>query len=409
MDQNKFNSSATPWFKFTANKWLSGGILDEDLEAQAIFIRICAYYWTEGGAVPLDKIMKRFHKYHSQINALIGQHLIVNESITYISFLDEQLSELYNNHNILSKNGKNGAEKRWANQNNTPKNAKKVPHSPPIAPLWPGYGQAIAPQWPSIADIDIDKEKKEEEKINFSSKKSNFFSEISENLKSDKSKDSDSRNLNSENSEELPPTPSPPQDIFLKKFKTDTGFLKSIKRLNSEGKIDLDQIEAQHFANQGTQFVIHKIQEAFADSGYSYKSDRATETFVKGWINRQKINSLSDELDQKIIPIAKSTPKLESEYAKFLNLRGRYAFLNDFLYCEAAKEKESFIRAEIAKYGLSETALRILTYYAKSGAWSQGTWFSYSSLIPQLTLQKSELDNITTGRDIIWSDFENTE
>lgn len=153
-----------PWFKFTPNEWLTGSIVGEDMCSQGLFINICAYYWKEGGNVPMSKIERRYSKYDA-FDLIKREYLKANKGIVNIKFLDEQLSEYEQDRKLDSENGKKGAQKRWG-----------------------GHGVAINGHKPNIADIDIDIELELEEKnkkdiSEFSGKKIKTDDRITKELK----------------------------------------------------------------------------------------------------------------------------------------------------------------------------------------------------------------------------------
>jgi len=48
-----------PYFKFNSSEWINGAITLEDLQAQGLFINICAYYWFNSGCLKLSEIKRR--------------------------------------------------------------------------------------------------------------------------------------------------------------------------------------------------------------------------------------------------------------------------------------------------------------------------------------------------------------
>lgn len=99
-----------PYFKFFVSEWSDGDITLEDMEAQGLFINICAYYWSNNCDVTISKLNKKFRHYTDIIDHLISEKLIkIENNNVIINFLIEQLSE---RDNLSSKNSLN-AKKRW--------------------------------------------------------------------------------------------------------------------------------------------------------------------------------------------------------------------------------------------------------------------------------------------------------
>lgn len=309
-----------PWFKFTPNDWLTGSITGEDMCSQGLFINICAYYWKEGGSVPINKIERRYGKF-SELNLLKKEYLKISEDgIVNIKFLDEQLEVIDNQKVIDSENGKKGAEKRWG-----------------------GHRGAINGQWPNIADIDIDIDKEKEKEYTSASP---VFSESG------------------------------------KKPKLDAKVGKAVKKLDDSGDISLVDVEERFFAGRGTMAVIQEFQAFFSSIGYAYKSDQGVKTVFMSWVNQMKQDAMGKDIDKKSIPFVKSTESLESDFAKFNDLRRRIGFLSDFLCQEPAKDKTTYYKALISEFGLEGAIKRAASYsYNPIGTHSRNTWNHYQAII----------------------------
>mgnify|MGYP000143696252 CR=1 FL=1 len=326
-----------PWFKFTPNEWLTGNIVGEDMCCHGLFINICAYYWKEGGNVPLSKIERRYGKYDS-FQIIKDEYLKVNDGIVNIGFLDEQLREYEEERKVDAENGKKGAEKRWG-----------------------GHRGAINGQWPNMADKDIDKEKDKEKEYTLAS----------------------------------------PSEISRKKYKTDPRVGKSLKKLNSAGGISLAEVEELFYPGLGTQHVIEEFQDFFAEIGYSWKSDMGVKTVYMSWVNQLKHKKEGDSIDKQIIPSSKLTDTKEEEWAKFQSLKLSVGFLGDFLCQETPEDRKSIQRHLIAQYGLEGTVRLIATYWAKSpGGPGRNTWRNYQALIDNLSLSEKEWAEIVEGNSI---------
>lgn len=96
-----------PYFKFISAEWLTGNICYESLEAQGLFINICALYWQRGGNLKIDEVKSRFKK-KSLIDRLTDRFFSVNDGFIDISFLHEQLTERQLLSYTNSENGKKG-------------------------------------------------------------------------------------------------------------------------------------------------------------------------------------------------------------------------------------------------------------------------------------------------------------
>lgn len=96
-----------PYFKFTPSEWLTGDICFEDLEAQGLFINICAWYWQRDGVLSIDDINKRYNKPTALIS-LSNRFFNVQNNLISIEFLDEQLEERKHISKTNSKNGSKG-------------------------------------------------------------------------------------------------------------------------------------------------------------------------------------------------------------------------------------------------------------------------------------------------------------
>lgn len=84
-----------PFFKFYTGEWIAGDITMCSMEAQGLFINICAHYWNKGNKLSIANAKQRFSNCLEQIEELIFQEIIKldeDENII-IEFLDEQLNE----------------------------------------------------------------------------------------------------------------------------------------------------------------------------------------------------------------------------------------------------------------------------------------------------------------------------
>lgn len=111
-----------PYFKFYTSEWLDGDITIENLEAQGLFINICALYWSKEGNVFIDKLRKRFHFASDDcLDSLIKEGFITvgSEGKIEISFLNEQFGERVKLSSKNSLNGKKGGRPKNPNKTQT--------------------------------------------------------------------------------------------------------------------------------------------------------------------------------------------------------------------------------------------------------------------------------------------------
>jgi len=103
-------SKELPFFKFTANEWLTGDINFEPYEIQGLFISVCSTYWSKDCSISLARLKQRF----SNATPEQWQHLIdadyikVVEDQIHIDFLDEQIDELKAQHQKKVAAGRKG-------------------------------------------------------------------------------------------------------------------------------------------------------------------------------------------------------------------------------------------------------------------------------------------------------------
>jgi len=100
-----------PFYKFHSNEWLTGDITFEPYDIQGVFIHVCATYWSQDCSIALARLKKRL----SNVNEGQWQCLIDNSYIKVnskgdvsISFLDEQINELGEQHKKKVEAGRKG-------------------------------------------------------------------------------------------------------------------------------------------------------------------------------------------------------------------------------------------------------------------------------------------------------------
>lgn len=155
-----------PFFKFLATDWLTGDIVFESMEAQGLFINICALYWQRDGDLSTEDINRRY-KLPEVLKLLEGRFLKIDEENKIrVSFLDEQLEDAGY---ISKKNSEKGLKSAAA------KAAKTLENSTTVEP------QLTTVQPNSTKKIEIKKEKqsKEDKEKEIDKKKREFVASLS--------------------------------------------------------------------------------------------------------------------------------------------------------------------------------------------------------------------------------------
>jgi len=115
-----------PWFKFTANNWLSGSVQLLTDSEKGTYIDLIAMIWKEGGKLENTKILHRKLRLDNatacdRINSYCELDILHCENdILSIKFLDSQLNDMADK----SQKAKDNANKRWS---------KDTPSMPPHA------------------------------------------------------------------------------------------------------------------------------------------------------------------------------------------------------------------------------------------------------------------------------------
>jgi len=98
-----------PYFQFEPAQYLTGNIQFCSLEAQGLFINICAIYWQRECDLFLNQVLKKFDK-NDLVNELIDNDVIKTDfDKIRIEFLDEQFDIITKSKSRLSQAGKKGA------------------------------------------------------------------------------------------------------------------------------------------------------------------------------------------------------------------------------------------------------------------------------------------------------------
>lgn len=108
-----------PYFKFEPAEYLTKDISFCTLEAQGLFINICAFYWQRLCSLSRVQILRRF-PYENALNELIEEGVIdLHDEEIRIKFLDQQLDDAIAKSEVNSRNGAKGGRPRKAKENQT--------------------------------------------------------------------------------------------------------------------------------------------------------------------------------------------------------------------------------------------------------------------------------------------------
>jgi hypothetical protein len=100
-----------PFYKFHSNEWLTGDITFEPYDIQGVFIHVCATYWSQDCSIALARLKKRLTNVkEGQWQCLIdsGYIKVNSKGDVSISFLDEQINELGDQHKKKVEAGRKG-------------------------------------------------------------------------------------------------------------------------------------------------------------------------------------------------------------------------------------------------------------------------------------------------------------
>jgi hypothetical protein len=65
-----------PYFKFEPSEWITGNITLCSMEAQGLFVNLCAYYWIKDGNISLTNAKQRFSKCDALFEQLISNGIL---------------------------------------------------------------------------------------------------------------------------------------------------------------------------------------------------------------------------------------------------------------------------------------------------------------------------------------------
>lgn len=113
-----------PYFQFEPAEYLTKDVSFCSLEAQGLFINICAYYWQRNCELTKGQVLRRLN-YESALNELIKEGVIdlQGEDIS-IKFLDSQRENAISLSAINSAKGKMGGRPKKAKQKPTESRTK---------------------------------------------------------------------------------------------------------------------------------------------------------------------------------------------------------------------------------------------------------------------------------------------
>lgn len=88
-------SKELPYFKFHPSEWITGNITLCSMEAQGLFINLCAYYWIKDCSISLANAKQRFSNSDHLFDELINNEIVLlNEmKMIRIDFLNEQMDK----------------------------------------------------------------------------------------------------------------------------------------------------------------------------------------------------------------------------------------------------------------------------------------------------------------------------
>ena len=103
-----------PYFKFISSEWNDGDITLCSLEAQGLFINLCALYWSKEGVLSYGKTKRRFNGCNTTVwDELIDDKIIeIDDDMIVIRFLDQQFEE----RQIISEKNRQNVLKRWKSE-----------------------------------------------------------------------------------------------------------------------------------------------------------------------------------------------------------------------------------------------------------------------------------------------------
>ena len=116
--------SKLPYFKFMVCDWLSGDIQMCSMEAQGVFVNLCAKLWQKGGYLPDDdaqiaRILRIDEATFSKARAELEQCSIIatnGNGTCYVEFILEQVGELTEQHKSRVAAGRKGGNAKQLNR-----------------------------------------------------------------------------------------------------------------------------------------------------------------------------------------------------------------------------------------------------------------------------------------------------
>jgi hypothetical protein len=80
-------AAGLPYFKFQPGEWFAGRIAKCSMEAQGLFINICAYYWKKRGNICLADVAGLFEDQETEIRELLKRRVIKLKKGTLVEHL----------------------------------------------------------------------------------------------------------------------------------------------------------------------------------------------------------------------------------------------------------------------------------------------------------------------------------
>jgi len=105
-----------PWVKFNPSEWLSGDVQLVSLEAQALYLNICALYWKTRGKITLTMVSIRYTDAMRIVCELYSMGIIEEsepDAPLSIPWLDREMIEVAEAQEKRSNAGKKAAAVRW--------------------------------------------------------------------------------------------------------------------------------------------------------------------------------------------------------------------------------------------------------------------------------------------------------
>jgi len=127
-----------PWFKFYPSMWLSGDVQMLTLEAQGLYMNICALYWKKRGNLTMEQVARRMPDAMRVASELVAEGMLNASGRIQIAWLNELMAESGIQSTTRSAAAKKAAQTRWAEvrrkkdaSSNASGNASRTPNAMP--------------------------------------------------------------------------------------------------------------------------------------------------------------------------------------------------------------------------------------------------------------------------------------